>query len=351
MTTVFERPHHPLRQGPPRLHPAPRGPASPPGGDPGAWSEPAQPADGLLFKRRCPYACRSATRRRRSRRSRPGHLSRCWLDARRRPAGHRPRCDRRRCRRGGDRPERRPMSGDRDGDQPGPGAPAGDSPGETLLRVENLVKHFEIRGGLLGISKIGARAGRRRRQLHRAEGRDARPRRRVGLRDDHPGQGDFLRLLPAHLGQGGPSRTRSSSTSPRRPAEGRSQGLEPADGPDEGRPGATSRSFFQDPYASLNPRMSVGEIVGEGPLVPRTDRQGQARGPRPRAPRPRRLNQSHIHRYPHEFSGGQRAADRHRPRARPQPDFVVCDEPSRPSTFSIQSQVLNSSTTSSRSSG
>jgi len=122
VTTVFERPHHPLRQGPPRLHPAPRGPASPPGGDPGAWSEPAQPADGLLFKRRCPYACRSATRRRRSRRSSRGTCRGAGLTPAGDPPGHRPRCDRRRCRRGGDRPERRPMSGDRDGDQPGPGA-------------------------------------------------------------------------------------------------------------------------------------------------------------------------------------------------------------------------------------
>ena len=63
---------------------------------------------------------------------------------------------------------------------------------------------------------------------------------------------------------------------------------------------------FQDPYASLNPRMTVVKTVGEGPMVhglkDKAAREELVRDLLARVG----LNQSHIHRYPHEFSGGQR---------------------------------------------
>jgi len=99
--------------------------------------------------------------------------------------------------------------------------------------------------------------------------------------------------------------------------------------------------IFQDPYASLNPRMRVGDIVGEGIEIHKL-----AKG---RAKRDRvmellhqvGLREDHYDRYPHEFSGGQRQRIGIARALGVSPSFIVCDEPVSSLDVSIQAQIIN----------
>jgi oligopeptide/dipeptide ABC transporter ATP-binding protein len=206
----------------------------------------------------------------------------------------------------------------------GNGAERKDGETETLVEVQDLVKHFEIRGGLLGFRKIGA--------VQAVDGVSFNVRRgeTLGLVGES-GCGKttlgkvLLRLIPPTSGKVIVNGRSIFELSNREMVAVRRD----------------MQIVFQDPYASLNPRMTVGEIVGEGPYVHglknKKDREDVVRELLGRVG----LNQSHIHRYPHEFSGGQRQRIGIARALALNPEFIVCDEPVSALDVSIQSQVLN----------
>ena len=99
--------------------------------------------------------------------------------------------------------------------------------------------------------------------------------------------------------------------------------------------------IFQDPFGSLNPRMSIESIIGEPMTVHRLAEGKQRRERVARLLERVGLSEEHMRRYPHEFSGGQRQRIGVARTLALEPRFIICDEPVSALDVSIQAQIIN----------
>ncbi|MEO8716724.1 MAG: dipeptide ABC transporter ATP-binding protein [Burkholderiales bacterium] len=195
---------------------------------------------------------------------------------------------------------------------------------EPLLAVRNLVKHFPVKSGLLGRARERVRAVDGV-SFELAAGETLGLVGESGCGKSTTGR-CILRLIEPTAGE---VRFDGRSVTAMAPAELRqlARGMQ---------------IIFQDPYASLNPRMSVGAIVGEALTIHRLARSAREYDERVvELLETVGLHAEHRSRYPHEFSGGQRQRIGIARALAVKPRLIVCDEPVSALDVSIQAQVIN----------
>ncbi|HUR73845.1 MAG TPA: dipeptide ABC transporter ATP-binding protein [Sporichthya sp.] len=195
---------------------------------------------------------------------------------------------------------------------------------DSLLRVEGLVKHFPVRKGLLIQRQVGA--------VRAVDGVDL-----------EVGRGETLGLV----GESGCGKTTTGRVIARL--------LEPTggaitfDGTDIAHLSTTElrpfrpriQMIFQDPYASLNPRHTVGSIVAAPMEVNGIDPPGGRKKRVQELLETVGLNPEHYNRYPHQFSGGQRQRIGIARALALSPSLIIADEPVSALDVSIQAQIVN----------
>ena len=195
---------------------------------------------------------------------------------------------------------------------------------QALLQVKNLVKHFPVKGGVFSktVDKVHAVDG---------VSFDIAPGETLGMVGES-GCGKsttgrcVLRLIAPTSGQiwfDGEDVTNVNKTQLRALAR-------------------DMQIIFQDPYASLNPRMTVGAIVGEAMIIHKLAASAKERDDRVvELLETVGLHPDHLRRFPHEFSGGQRQRIGIARALAVKPKLIICDEPVSALDVSIQAQVIN----------
>src|SRR5512133_481098 len=197
------------------------------------------------------------------------------------------------------------------------------SDNNVILRVEDLVEHFPIYRGVVR-RQVGA--------VHAVDG--------VSF-DIY--EGETLGLV----GESGCGKSTTGRTVLQlyRPTSGKvvfdGVNLVTLKGEDLCQMRRKMQMIFQDPYASLNPRMTVGDIIGEPLMIHNIVNQKEMEERVASLLKLVGLNPFFANRYPHEFSGGQRQRIGVARALSLQPSFIVCDEPISALDVSIQAQVVN----------